>query len=139
MIDYIAEIRINYRTINNKISSATDVYKKVKEFSNKTQEHFITIYLDGANRVLETRVNFIGTLNQSLVHPREIFNSAIKLSCASIITVHNHPSGILEPSEEDINITKRIKEASKILGIELLDHLIISEFGFYSFKDGSFL
>jgi len=134
MIDYIAETRINYRETNNKISSANDVYEEVKEFSNKSQEHFITIYLDGANRVLETRVNFIGTLNQSLVHPREIFKRAIELTSASTIIVHNHPSGILSPSEEDINITNRINEASKILGIELLDHVIISEFGFYSFK-----
>ncbi|WP_321469586.1 DNA repair protein RadC [Halarcobacter sp.] len=139
MIDYIAETRINYRDTNNKISSANDVYEEVKEFSNKSQEHFITIYLDGANRVLETRVNFIGTLNQSLVHPREIFKRAIELTCASIIIVHNHPSGILSPSDEDINITNRIKEASKILGIELLDHVIISVFGFYSFRSEELL
>ncbi len=134
MIDYIAETRINYRDTNNKITGANDVYEEVKEFSNKSQEHFITIYLDGANRVLETRVNFIGTLNQSLVHPREIFKRAIELACASIIIVHNHPNGILCASEEDINITNRIKKVSKILGIEFLDHVIISEFGFYSFK-----
>lgn len=109
MIDYIAETRINYRDTKNKISSTNDVYEEIKEFSNKSQEHFITIYLDGANRVLETKVHFIGTLNQSLVHPREIFKRAIELASASIIILHNYPSGILSPSEEDINIINRKK------------------------------
>lgn len=139
MIDYIGETKINTRVDTTKISCASDVFKEIEEFKNKMQEHFITIYLDGANNIIETRVITIGTLNQSLVHPREVFSPAIANRSASIILAHNHPSGTLEPSNEDKLITKRLREAGELLGIEVLDHLIISEYGFYSFSDEDFI
>ena len=124
---------------NKKISNANDVYEELKEYINKHQEYFLSIYLDGANHICQTRVITIGTLNQSLVHPREVFAPAIEQRCASIIIAHNHPSGILEPSKEDILITQRLKKSGKLLGIELLDHVIISKRGYYSMKDEDIL
>ena len=120
---------------NDKITCANDVFEELKPYKNKTQEYFLTLYLDGANRLLETRVITIGTLNQSLVHPREVFSIAIEKRCASIIVAHNHPSGILEASFEDIEITKKLKYSGKILGIELLDHIIFTKDAFVSLKE----
>lgn len=124
---------------NKKISNAEDVYIELSEYHKKHQEYFLCLYLDGANHLYESRVITIGTLNQSLVHPREVFAPAIEQRCASIIVAHNHPSGILEPSAEDIAVTKRLKESGKILGIELLDHVIFTRLGYISLKeDGVF-
>ena len=120
---------------NKKITSAKDVYEELKEYHNKKQEYFLALYLDGANHLIQTKIITIGILNQSLVHPREVFSYAIEKRCASIIVAHNHPSGILEASSEDINVTKRLKESGKILGIELIDHLIITNDGFVSLKE----
>ena len=124
---------------NKKITSANDVYEALKEYHNKKQEYFLALYLDGANHLIQTKVITIGILNQSLVHPREVFSYAIQERCASIIVAHNHPSGVLQASDEDINVTKRLYESGKILGIELLDHLIITKDGFYSFKEEDLL
>ena len=120
---------------NKKITSAKDVYEELKEYHNKKQEYFLALYLDGANHLIQTKIITIGILNQSLVHPREVFSYAIEKRCASIIVAHNHPSGILDASNEDINVTKRLKESGKILGIELLDHLIITKDGYLSLKE----
>ncbi len=135
MVDYVGETQINYRTSKTKIRSASEVFKEIEEFKNKKQEHFVVIYLDGGNHIMETRVITIGTINQSLVHPREVFSPAIEKRATSIIVAHNHPSGILSPSREDLLVTDRLKQAGKILGIEVLDHIIIGENGFYSFKE----
>jgi DNA repair protein RadC len=139
MIDYIADTRVNYRTEKTKITSSDDVFEELKDYSTARQEHFIVCYLDGSNCILENRVITIGTLNQSLVHPREVFAPAIEKRAASIIIAHNHPSSILKPSEEDIQVTKKLKDASKILGIELLDHIILTENGFLSFRNEDIL
>lgn len=120
---------------NKKITSASDVYDELKDYQDKQQEYFLTIYLDGANHICETRVITIGTLNRSLVHPREVFAPAIESRCASIIVAHNHPSGICEPSDEDLQITNRLKDSGKLLGIEVLDHVILSKNGFLSMRD----
>ena len=93
------------------------------------------ITLDGASKVIEKRVIHIGTLNQSLVHPREVFRPAILDNAAGIIIAHNHPSGTLEASRADLQITQRLKEVSKLVGIELLDHVIVSKEGYCSFSD----
>ena len=124
---------------NKKITSAKDVYEELKEYHNKKQEYFLALYLDGANHLIQTKIITIGILNQSLVHPREVFSYAIEKRCASIIVAHNHPSGILEASNEDINVTKRLKESGKILGIELIDHLIITNDGYLSLKEEGIL
>ena len=120
---------------NRRITDAKDVYEELKSFSTKSQEHFLTITLDGASHIINTRTVFIGTLNQSLVHPREVFADAIADRAAGIIIAHNHPSGTLEASRADVAITQRLKEVSKLVGIELLDHVILSKHGYYSFSD----
>ncbi len=120
---------------HKKISCANDVFEELKPYKNKQQEHFLALYLDGANNLYETRVITIGTLNQSLVHPREVFSQAIEKRCASIIVAHNHPSGILEASREDIEVTQRLKQSGQILGIELLDHIIFTKDAFVSLKE----
>ncbi len=124
---------------NKKITDASDVYEELKKYRDKRQEYFLSLYLDGANHLCETRVITIGTLNQSLVHPREVFAPAIEQRCASIIVAHNHPSGVLSPSKEDIEVTKRLQESGKILGIELLDHLIFTKNGYVSLRDENFM
>ena len=124
---------------NTRITDAKDVYDELKSFSTKSQEHFLTITLDGASHIINTRTVFIGTLNQSLVHPREVFADAIADRAAGIIIAHNHPSGTLEASRADISITQRLKEVSKLVGIELLDHVILSKHGYYSFSDEGLL
>jgi len=130
------ELAKRYTSQNNrKITSAEDVYSELKSFTNKKQEYFLTITLDGASHIINTRTVFIGTLNQSLVHPREVFADAIADRSAGIIIAHNHPSGTLVPSRADISITQRLKEVSKLVGIELLDHIILAKDGFYSFAD----
>ncbi|NEW60865.1 DNA repair protein RadC [Sulfurovum sp. bin170] len=124
---------------NQKITSAEDVYHELKSFSIKKQEYFLTITLDGASHLINTRTVFIGTLNQSLVHPREVFADAIADRAAGIIIAHNHPSGTLSASRADIQITQRLKEVSQLVGIELLDHVILAKDGFYSFADEGLL
>jgi len=134
----LASIELSKRYLireNKRITSASEVYEELKAFSSKNQEHFLSITLDGASHIINTRTVFIGTLNQSMVHPREVFADAIADRAAGIIIAHNHPSGTLEASRADISITQRLKEVSKLVGIELLDHVILSKHGFYSFSD----
>jgi DNA repair protein RadC len=134
------ELSKRYLIKQNKIiTSADDVYDELRDYKDKKQEYFLTIYLDGANHICETRVITIGTLNRSLVHPREVFAPAIEHRCASIIVAHNHPSGISKPSDEDISITRRLQDSGKLLGIELLDHIILAKDSYYSFADEGLL
>lgn len=121
--------------LNTKITSAENVYTHLSEYHDLEREHFVAVTLDGASRVINTRIVSIGTLNQSLVHPREVFKSTILDNAAGIIVAHNHPSGQLEPSIEDRRVTKRLKEVGKLIGIELLDHLILTVDGYYSFSE----
>jgi DNA repair protein RadC len=107
----------------------------VNSYREKPQEHFICISLSGAGEVIQSRVVTIGTLNHSLVHPREVFAGAITDRAASVICVHNHPSGSLEASPQDVAITRQLQEAGAILGIQLLDHIIITRAGFSSLKE----
>ena len=117
------------------IDTAQKAIALVPELKTAKQEHLIVLSLDGAHRLIKKRLISIGTLNASLVHPREVFADAITDRSASIIVIHNHPSGTLQPSEADINITNRLKEAGVLLGISLLDHVIITKNGHYSFVD----
>jgi DNA repair protein RadC len=103
------------------------------------QEHFVCLYLNTKNQVLHKQTIFIGSLNASIVHPREVFKEAFRRSAASIICVHNHPSGDPTPSREDIEVTKRLVECGRIIGIDILDHLIIGEKKFISLKEKGYL
>ena len=122
-----------------KIETVEDILNLGKELINKQQEYFLTLTLDGASNLIEKRIVFIGTLNQNIVHPREIFVDAISDRAAGIIFIHNHPSGIFEPSEEDKKITKKLVEVGKLIGIEVFDHIIISKNGYYSFRENGLL
>jgi DNA repair protein RadC len=104
-----------------------------------SQEHFVCLYLNTKNQVLHKQTIFIGSLNASIVHPREVFREALKRSAASIICLHKHPSGDPAPSREDIEVTKRLVECGKMIGIEVLDHLIIGENKFVSLKEKGYL
>jgi DNA repair protein RadC len=101
---------------------------------DRDKEHFWTVGLNTRNVVKYIDLTSLGTLNASLVHPREVFRLAVMQGIASIIIGHNHPSGSTEPSEEDLRITRRLVEAGKILGIEILDHVIIADNTYLSFK-----
>ncbi|MHB1661017.1 MAG: RadC family protein [bacterium] len=122
-----------------KIKSSDDIVKIADDLKNKKQEYFLTLTLDGAHNLIQKRIVFIGTLNQTLIHPREIFADAVTDRAADIILVHNHPSGSLEPSKEDMAITKKLEEAGKIVGINIIDHIIISKTGYYSFQENNML
>ena len=99
---------------------------------DKKQEHFCCVYLDNQKRIIKDKIVFIGTLNYSPIHPREIFKEAYLLSASSIICIHNHPSGNVFPSKEDIMTTKRLMEIGKLLGIPIVDHIIIGSDKYYS-------
>ncbi|GAB6169296.1 DNA repair protein RadC [Clostridium carnis] len=119
-----------------KVSSPKDIAELlINEMSGLNQEILKLIMLDTKNNIIGVRDIFKGSLNTSIVHPREIFSEAIKRNSASIIVCHNHPSGDTTPSKEDINITIRLKECSKIIGIDLLDHIIIGNKRFLSLKE----
>ncbi|RLA57501.1 MAG: hypothetical protein DRQ78_13420 [Epsilonproteobacteria bacterium] len=137
LLSMVQEKAREYNT--NRVTSASDVFALLQEYSTKDKEHFIAITLDGSSKVINTRVIHIGTLNQSLVHPREVFRPAILDNSAGIIIAHNHPSGTLEASRADIQITQRLKEVAKLVGIELLDHVILASTGYYSFSDEGLL
>lgn len=104
-----------------------------------SQEHFVCLYLNTKNQVIHRQTIFIGSLNASIVHPREVYKEAFRRSAASIICVHNHPSGDPTPSREDIEVTKRLVECGRIIGIELLDHLIIGEHKYVSLKEKGYV
>jgi DNA repair protein RadC len=118
------------------IRSPQDAYNALKhDLTYLTQEHFVVIGLNTKNHILFKHTVTIGPLNASLVHPREVFRPLIRHSAASCIVAHNHPSGDPVPSREDIEVTKRLKEAGNIIGIELLDHIIIGLHEYYSLKE----
>nr|WP_156129622.1 DNA repair protein RadC [Jeotgalibacillus malaysiensis] len=104
-----------------------------------TQEHFVALYLNTKNQIIHQQTIFIGSLNSSIVHPREVFKEAFKRSAASIICAHNHPSGDPSPSKEDIDVTRRLVECGKMIGIEVLDHLIIGEKKYVSLKEKGYM
>jgi len=119
-----------------KLSSPNEVVTFFSAELNESKvEKFIAVLLNTKNEVINWDVISIGSLNASIVHPREVFNRAIKRSAASLIVVHNHPSGHIDPSREDINITKRLFEAGQLIGIPLIDHIIIGRDKYYSFKE----
>ncbi|PLW80257.1 hypothetical protein C0585_03840 [Candidatus Woesearchaeota archaeon] len=117
------------------IKSPRDVFEYNKHLSELDKEHFVVLMLDTKNNIIKDEVVSIGTLNTTIVHPREIFKNSIKESANSIILVHNHPSGDPNPSEEDLEITKRLIEAGEMLDIKVLDHVIIGKEDYWSWKD----
>ena len=122
-----------------KVYSSDSIYEYYKDkLNDKKQEHFYCVYLDTKNHIIKDKLLFIGTINESLIHPREIFKEAYLLSASSVICVHNHPSGNVNPSNNDIIMTKQLQEVGKILGIKVLDHIIIGKDVYFSFNDNGF-
>jgi DNA repair protein RadC len=117
------------------IKTPEDVLGQIKgRLKDKKKEHFITLLLDTRNQLIGVTTISIGSLDSSIVHPREVFKEAISASSASVIFVHNHPSGDPQPSEDDIKLTKRLVEAGEIMGIEILDHIIVANEAHVSMK-----
>lgn len=121
------------------ISCPGDIYREVRHFSTRTQEQFVVLVLNGAHEVLNTFVATVGLVNKTLVHPREVFSDAIARRATAIAIAHNHPSGSLDPSDDDVNVTKRLKASGDILGIKVLDHLIFTDKGYFSFLEHGIL
>jgi len=118
-----------------RITCAKDVLPLVADIAGRQQEYFVCISLNGANEVIEKRVVTIGLLDKSPVHPREVFADVIADRAASVIFAHNHPSGDLQPSEADLNVHGQLTEAGKILGLRVLDHIVVTRKGYYSFQE----
>lgn len=131
------------RRMNRKVASLTGVklntpdkvYEFYKSKMDNFQEQFYCIYLDASKKVIEEKLLFIGTANYSLVHPRDVFKEAYLLNASSIICVHNHPSGEVRPSKEDVNLTIRLKEVGALTGVRVTDHIIIGKDEYYSFLE----
>ncbi len=134
----IACFELGKRFLQNKksklIMTPQDVWTEMKDISEMKKEHFVAFFLDSRNQQIKREIISIGTVSASLVHPREVFEPAIRYSASQIIVSHNHPSGMLEPSNADEQITSKLIEAGKILGIELFDHIIVTKESWYSFK-----
>jgi len=121
---------LNTLKFNNPIS----IYEYYKEkVSSLKQEHFYCLYLDNKKCIIKERLLYIGTINQTLIHPRDIFKEAYLLSATSIICIHNHPSGNVKPSNDDFFVTKNLIEIGKIMGVSIVDHIIVSSDAYYSF------
>lgn len=118
-----------------KIKFPVDVLPLIRHYADRKQEHFLCISINGANEVITVRVVTIGLINRSQIHPREVFADVISERASAVIIAHNHPIGDLTPSEEDIAVTGKIKEAASILGLNLLDHIIFNSKGYYSFLE----
>ena len=119
-----------------KIVSAKDVFNIFHpRLAELKQEHFIALYLDTKNKIISEKTITIGTLDSSLIHPREVLYGAIKSLARSVIVIHNHPSGDSSPSKEDLLVTDKLKESSEIIGIEFLDHIIIGKGNFWSWSE----
>ena len=114
-----------------------DIYKAIKQYVRNEQELFLVITLNVSNEIIAIHIASMGSANMTIIQPREIFKHAVRDNAVAIVIAHNHPSGALKPSPEDVGITERIIEAGKILGIHVIDHLIISKRNYYSFgQDG---
>jgi DNA repair protein RadC len=117
-----------------KIHYPTDIYDLVRHYADRRQERFICVSLNAAHEILAVRVVTVGLVNRTIVHPREVFSDPLMDRASAVCVAHNHPSGKLKPSEEDNDITRRLKASAEILGIHFLDHLIFSENGYFSYS-----
>ncbi len=129
-------IQIDKSKKYQKLTSAKEVYEALrKKIGGLKKENFVVVSVDTRNKIIAVDIVFVGTLNSSLIHPREIFEAAIRRHAAMVVVAHNHPSGDPEPSDEDIKITKLLIEAGKMMGIEMIDHLIMGKEKYFTFRD----
>ncbi len=136
--EIVACFELGRRLLQNKKSriylTPKDVWEELKDIRDNKKEHFVIFFLDARNQEIKREIISIGSLNANLVHPREVFEPAVRYLAAQIILAHNHPSGDPNPSEHDIEITKRLVDAGNILGIDIVDHIIVTKNAFLSFK-----
>jgi len=123
----INESITNYLPPSNRFTSPLQIFELFSFLNQETKEYFITLHLDGKNRIICIDEVSVGSLNQSIVHPREVFKTALLSSAAAIVLIHNHPSGDPLPSREDREITRRLKEGGDLLGVRVLDHIIVGD------------
>jgi len=121
------------------IRTPEDIVPYVKHYAMSPKEHFLVITLNGGHDIIKIHVASVGTVNRTIIHPREVFGDAIRENASAIILCHNHPSGRSSPSNEDIDTTKTLIEVSKIIGISILDHIIINCENYYSFMENNLL
>ena len=121
------------------IKSSQDIVPFVQNYAVCKKEHFLLVTLNGSHEIIQIHVISVGTLNKTLIHPREIFGTAMREDAAAIIVCHNHPSGNCEPSEEDIAVTHNLERVGEIMGIELIDHIIVCRDSYFSFVDNKIL
>lgn len=125
-----------YEESRKEILSNKDVWNMCADFYRSKQEHLAVFYLDTRSCLIERKIIFIGTLNESVAHPRDIFEPALKLNAATVVIAHNHPSGNPDPSDADIYFTRTLIEAGKVLGIRVQDHLIVTPKNYFSMREG---
>lgn len=136
-VELVKDSNCKYDIDSKRISSPDDAYRIIEEIfrmSVQAEEIFVMLVLDSKNNIVGSFEVSRGSLNSSIVHPREVFKRALLLNASSIVIAHNHPSGESEPSHEDIVLTNRIDECGKLLGIKVIDHIITGDY-FYSFKE----
>lgn len=132
--------RPNVNVIGKRFCSSSDIYESVKNlWQDVKQECFMCMYLNNKNELIERKILFMGTINKSVVHPREIFKYAYLLSSSKIVCLHNHPSGDVTPSREDVQLTEALVEIGKIQNIPVLDHIIVGNDAYYSFSDNGMI
>lgn len=140
---YIREAKISFKSLKTEafhVSSPNAVFNFIKsQIGYATKEHFIVLGMDNKNMILVYHIVSIGTISEAIVHPREVFFPVMKALCSGAVIVHNHPSGNTAPSRQDIETTKRMVEAGKILGIPVLDHVIVGNDSYYSLKENGYL
>ena len=117
------------------IVTPKDVVAQLTDLRHNKKEHFVALYLNARNQLVHKETISMGTLNANLVHPREVFEPAVRYLAAQVVIAHNHPSGDPKPSDADLEITKRLAEAGKMMGIEVVDHIIVTKNSFLSFKE----
>lgn len=135
-----AAMEFSRRRLSHKVTTVsypTDILPSIRHYVTRPQEYFIAVLLNGAHEIIKTDIVSIGILNRTLIHPREVFSDALKERAASVILAHNHPSGNLEPSPEDLEVTRRLVEVGELIGIKVLDHIIFSQKDYYSFLEHS--
>jgi DNA repair protein RadC len=135
----VSEEVTNYLKTGTRFTSPAQIHDAFSFLMQETKEIFITLHLDGKNRIICCDLVSIGSLNQSIVHPREVFKTACLSNAAAIICIHQHPSGDPSASSEDIAITRRLKEAGDIMGIKILDHIIVGDGEYLSFVERGLL
>ncbi len=141
--EIVACFELGRRLLQNKQSvlllTPKDVWDELKDIRDNKKEHFVIFFLDSRNQEIKREIISVGSLNANLVHPREVFEPAVRHLAAQVIIAHNHPAGDPEPSEDDLVTTKQLTEAGKILDIEVVDHIIVTKSNYFSFKDGNLI